>query len=424
MAKAKTNTEAGSEMTGASADLMGIMDDLKSYDLTYEKLKRVDPGLTVCLVGPPGVAKSSLVRRLATEQFGEEAVNAGKHFMDVRASYLDQIYVVGFPDLNKETGKAEFVPFSTVLPDVKLHGEKGILLLDEFNLAPPEVQKAFYQLLEPDRKGKVKKIGSYEWPKGWRIILAGNNPEDAPGFIKLMPPPLKRRMVTFEVVPPKTERSRQALFTHYYNIGIAPPVIGFLKTFPHAIHNMANATKERNFPCLATWEDLSDSLKHGKLFDENWKRNDTVVKHLNISDKGLYETGFFTDFCAGHVGFSTAMEFEAYTRLFGSLPDTRKLLLEGVKAVKIPDIKDDLSMMNMMCTLAVTYMKDFVKDREIAEKCKANFFDFLELKTLPDEMKIMTLRDAISIPDLWSSLKTHDRYKEFAMKNIELIPMN
>ena len=69
---------------------------------------------------------------------------------------------------------------------------KGILFLDELNMAPPVMQGVAQQLIL-DRK-----IGSYKVPEGWIILSAGNRKEDRASVFE-MPSPLANRFIHLEV---------------------------------------------------------------------------------------------------------------------------------------------------------------------------------------------------------------------------------
>ncbi|MCC6347308.1 MAG: AAA family ATPase, partial [Nitrospirales bacterium] len=162
--------------------------DLYSLATARRIVKNSDPCVSLFIWGPPGVGKSTMVREVTEE--------LGIGLLDVRAAQLESIDLRGFPVIDPETNLASWKAFMNVLPHPKIHGGKGILFLDELNLATLDVQKACYQLIN-DRK-----VGDYALPEGWRIIAAGNELEHAEGAIIEMPHPLKNRFQHVTVEAP------------------------------------------------------------------------------------------------------------------------------------------------------------------------------------------------------------------------------
>ena len=98
--------------------------------------------------GPPGIGKSSIV---------SESCESNKlSFIDLRLSQLAPTDLRGLP-VPRENNCAwlspEFLPTEG----------KGVLFLDEINLAPPAMQGVAQQLIL-DRR-----VGSYELPDGWFV---------------------------------------------------------------------------------------------------------------------------------------------------------------------------------------------------------------------------------------------------------------
>ncbi|MEH2320851.1 AAA family ATPase [Nostoc sp.] len=75
--------------------------------------------------GPPGIGKSSIVGQIAQEY--------DMDFVDVRLSQLAPTDLRGLPIA--EDGISKWYP-----PEFLARGGKGILFLDELNIAPPAMQ--------------------------------------------------------------------------------------------------------------------------------------------------------------------------------------------------------------------------------------------------------------------------------------------
>jgi hypothetical protein len=125
----------------------------------------------IFLWGAPGVGKSAIVRQIVARL--TETTGRKRGLVDVRASQLAAVDTRGVPTVNKRGETSFAIP--SWLPRVERDGEFGILLLDEFMLATPSVQAAFYQLLHE------RQLGDYKLPDGWVVIAASNRPEDGAG---------------------------------------------------------------------------------------------------------------------------------------------------------------------------------------------------------------------------------------------------
>jgi len=155
--------------------------ELKDYLTT---LIQAELRLSVMIWGPPGIGKSSIVRQVAQAFDLPEPI-------DLRLSQLAPTDLRGLPV--PEGGLSRWAP-PEFLPRAEVHGERGILFLDEINLAPPAVQGIAQQLIL-DRR-----VGSYQVPPGWWIWAAGNRKEDG-ASVYTMPASLANRFVHLEVLP-------------------------------------------------------------------------------------------------------------------------------------------------------------------------------------------------------------------------------
>lgn len=127
--------------------------------------------------GAPGIGKSSIVNFVAKENDME--------VIDLRLSQLAPTDIRGLPYVDESV--AHFAP-----PSFLPREGKGILFLDEINLAPPSVMNIAMQLVL-DRR-----VGDYVVPDGWYIMAAGNRVEDR-AAVSQMPAPLTNRFLHFTV---------------------------------------------------------------------------------------------------------------------------------------------------------------------------------------------------------------------------------
>lgn len=224
----------------------------------------------VLLFGPPGIGKSQAVQQVAREH--------SLGFIDLRLAQCDPTDLRGVLvfDPQQKLGRW-FV--SSSLPDPARHGERGILFLDEINLAPPSVQAAGYQLIL-DRK-----VGDYALPPGWIVVAAGNRLEDRANIYKL-PAPLANRFIHVDVTADLDDWKAWA-----YANEIHPAVIAFLNFKPDLFCKVPEQIKEDIFPTPRTWHFASDLLK-------------------TVKDKKLLDASI-----QGAVGEGAGIEFSAFASL-------------------------------------------------------------------------------------------------------------
>lgn len=168
-------------------------DEIAEVAIAFHSSRRVP-----LFVGPPGIAKTAFVREAATT--------------------LDRMFNrIGHPDLSTVVRELHLASMSEVdirgylIPQgdyatftkpefwrtVELH-PNGILFLDEFVQATHEVQKAVAPLILEGR------IGEYQLPPGWSVMLAGNRSEDNAGANTLLSH-ITNRVTRVDVVAPDVD---------------------------------------------------------------------------------------------------------------------------------------------------------------------------------------------------------------------------
>jgi hypothetical protein len=290
------------------------------------------------LWGKAGIGKSAVTLQVTEE--------AGVDFLDVRASQLDPTDVRGIiiPDMVNKTATwltPEWLPKN---PDWK-----GIIFLDEMNLAPILVQSAFYQLIW-DRQ-----IGEYELPKGAMIVAAGNRKQDgAPAHN--MAAPLRNRFchILFEA---SIKDWNDWAMQH----NISPDVIAFLnfKVEVFSPDFKPNA-EESAFPSPRAWEFVSRIMAQ-----------DANGKHYYSQHPDS-----LSELVAGCVGVGAAAEFSAFVRVREQLPDADAILAGNFpkgKAITQPDI-----LYALMTTLAVKSTQMDVAKRPTAYGNLLNYLEKIE----------------------------------------------
>jgi hypothetical protein len=236
---------------------------LKTY---LDRLLQKNLLLSTMIWGPPGIGKSSIVAQLAkTNQL---------EFIDVRLSQLAPTDLRGLPVAIDGISKwypPEFLPRSG----------RGILFLDEINMAPPTMQGMAQQLIL-DRR-----VGSYTVPDGWFIWAAGNRKEDRTSVFD-MPAPLANRFLHLQVEPDFESFKAYALETRVHEQIIA--FLSFRSTLLHKIDPQQPA-----WCSPRSWVIASELHKAG----------------LDI---------------APAVGEAAMTEFRAYIKLYQALPNLVEIL--------------------------------------------------------------------------------------------------
>jgi hypothetical protein len=204
----------------------------------------------------------------------------------------------------KQNEKVEWaVP--SMLPDKKVHGETGILFLDEINSAAPSVSAAAYQLIL-DRR-----LGDYQVPEGWAIFAAGNRQGDR-GVTYAMPAPLANRFSHYEV-----DMNLDDWVAWAYRYGVDERIIGFLRFRPELLFDFDPAHNPVAFPSPRSWE---------------------------FAHRALHKFIDFPNLLLGSlqacVGQAAGIECHAFIESLDQMPDLDKILSgEDVKAPEEIDLQ-------------------------------------------------------------------------------------
>ena len=220
----------------------------------------------VMIWGPPGVGKSSIV--------AEVAQGAKMEIVDLRLSQLAPTDLRGLPVA--EDGISHWYP-----PEFLPREGRGVLFLDEVNMAPPTLQGVAQQLIL-DRR-----VGSYVLPPGWFVWAAGNRKEDRAAVFD-MPAPLANRFMHLEV-----HTDLPSWRSWAYDKGVPESVVAFVSYRPALLH--ALDTDSPAWPSPRSWE---------------------VAGALTAAGLPV----------APAIGETAASEFEAFTATLDRLPDIEAVL--------------------------------------------------------------------------------------------------
>ncbi|PAX52800.1 ATP-binding protein [Brunnivagina elsteri] len=196
--------------------------ELKTY-LNHLIAKNLQ--ISTMIWGAPGIGKSSIVGQITKEHEMD--------FVDVRLSQLAPTDLRGLPVA--ENGISKWFP-----PEFLPHHGKGILFLDELNMAPPAMQGVAQQLIL-DRR-----VGSYIVPEGWFVWAAGNRKEDRAAVFD-MPAPLANRFLHLEV-----QSDFESFKAYALEKGLHEQIIAFLSFRSTLLHKID--PQQPAFPTPRSWE--------------------------------------------------------------------------------------------------------------------------------------------------------------------------
>jgi hypothetical protein len=243
------------------------------------------------LEGPPGVGKSSICKQFAASKNIGVITKRSKELkesfglIDRRASLMDPMETGGFPYVNVQKKKAEYLPFDW-LPT----SGSGIILFDEFNLAPVMIMNSLLQLIH-DRR-----LHDYELPPGWMCGAAGNRVQDRAGSNR-MTSQLRNRFVWISLEVNHADWVKHALENDF-----AWEVVYYNRWRPEALYQFDPTKDENAFATLRSWEFVSNIIKANP---------DPSVRF---------------DLLVGSIGRAQATEFEGFCKIAHELPDPKKIL--------------------------------------------------------------------------------------------------
>lgn len=237
-----------------STDSMNMMSvDIKRF--TREIKEDFEDGIYDPIVG---LGKSGIGKTMCIAGVCEEL---GIGFCELRLVTMTEIDILGLPK-EDENGMTTYAA-NALLPNAKVNGEKGILVLDEITSASPTVRAAAFQLLDSKRA-----LGSYKLPEKWKVVALGNGISDGGVFNGIEAAFLSR--CTCYRVDPNVKVWIEWAIKHNVN----PAVIAFIQWKNEYLHVFNPDEMAAVFPCPRSWTTLSTRLnkrearlKPGDLLD-------------------------------------------------------------------------------------------------------------------------------------------------------------
>lgn len=226
--------------------------------------------------GAPGIGKSSIVAQTAEAHKME--------MIDLRLSQLAPTDLRGLPVA--DNGVSRWFP-----PEFLPRKGRGILFLDELNLAPPAMQGMAQQLIL-DRR-----VGSYSVPDGWFVWAAGNRKEDRAAVFD-MPAPLANRFIHLTV-----EANFESFKAFALNHDIDEHILAFLSFRPALLHKLD--PQQPAWPSPRSWMMANRLYKVG-----------LAIEHV--------------------IGAGAAAEFAAFLKMYQQLPDVESILHGHGESIRFP----------------------------------------------------------------------------------------
>jgi hypothetical protein len=230
--------------------------------------------------GSPGCGKSEMILGVA------KRLNLFP--IDERLSTDEPTDLKGFPDINRDSGKAGYLPMDTfpIEGDPIPEGYDGwLLFLDELNAADKDVQKASYKLIL-DRA-----LGQKKLHPNVAIVGAGNLDTDG-AMVEELTTALQSRMVHIVV-----KATAQGFIEHAEEAGFDHRVIAFNRFKPDLFYNFNPDHDDHTFSCPRTWEFASRLIKN--------------KSDLSITDNALL---------CGTLSEGVGREFAGFCEIFHDLP--------------------------------------------------------------------------------------------------------
>lgn len=326
---------------------------------------------SVYLCGPMGVGKSTLVKAVAKTL--EQKTGKKVCVTDIRLLHFSPVDLRGVPaaDAAREFTVWLKPKLFDLDPEVI-----NILFLDELSAAPQSMQAAAYQI------ALDKCIGEFALPKNCIVICAGNRTTDRSVAFR-MPKALANRLIHFEI-----REEFDSWYQWAVQAEIDPRVIGYL-AFDHSRLFAEPQLEELAFPTPRTWEFVSRILK-------------TTGK----------EPQELHNLIAGAVGITTALEFEAWCRIYRRLPSVDEIL-EGTFGTPVRDADVAYALISSLITCAKQKGRGMKKEK-LENMCRF-------VGTFPADYGALFFRGLMNIEGMKERLVSCPSFDSWMKKNRQFL---
>ncbi len=248
----------------------------------------------------------------------------------------------------------------------------NILFLDELSAAPQSVQAAAYQICL-DRK-----IGEHKLPDNCIVIAAGNRTTDK-SVSYAMPKALCNRQMHFSVCADYSSWRVWAVKN-----GIHSSVIGYL-AFDRSKLCVEPDTSDYAYPTPRSWAFVSQ-----------------LLRTMNVAPHKIHSL------ISACIGSDTAIEFEAYCKVFRDLPDIEKIIDGGCGIY--PKTSDALYALVSGLTEAV-----FNRRADISQQETDNICEYAS--RFPSDFGAMFFKDINNIEEIRPRLMKSREFQSWLTKH-------
>jgi len=247
--------------------------------LLKETLKSLFPiKRTVCIEGPPGGGKTTIVHQVAEEL---DVPVIERHM----PTMLVEDFGILFPDGSAQLHYKlpDWFPVKGKAP------ERGILLFDDRNQASSDLQKVLANICQ------ARTLHGISMPDGWQVISTGNRQGDRAGANRVLSH-LRNRESVLELETHLDDWTSWAMTN-----GVKAEVTSFLRFRPHLLHDF-DPQRDQNATPRSWVEGVSDVLG-------------------TVPNEAEFEC------FRGAVGEGAAAEFVGFVRIWRKLPNPDAILL-------------------------------------------------------------------------------------------------
>ncbi len=328
-------------------------------------IRCIRAGLTPFVQSSPGMGKSAMFKEIANE--------FNLYLIDYRISSADPTDFNGYPEIDRTTHTARYVPFDTFPTEkmpLPMHADGvtpydgWLLLMDELNHGNPSILRSAYKLILD------KMVGQQKLHKKLVICAAGNLATDNAMTNKLGSA-LDSRVIQLFM---KTDVKEWLNFANLSNFDYR--ITAFINYKQDALNTFGPNTEAGAFPCQRTWEFAHKLIKNESVITEE------VVQTI-----------------AGALSEGMAREFAGFTRVFQDLPDINDIV-NNPKTAKLPTKPDTMYAVSGLLANHAT----MVNAKAILEYASR----------LPTEFTVISIQDAVRRTP---QLANHDALNDWINKN-------
>lgn len=337
-----------------------------TYDQLFPLLRAtLESGISVLLLGPPGVGKSTLAADLARAM--------KKNLIDIRLAQKDPAELGGVYFPNRETQTLELFPPSWVKRACE---EPCLVFLDEFNAAVTKLhQAAAYQIV------LEKRIGEFQFHPE-TVVLAAGNREDDNAIVTPLSSALCNRFAHFEMRPDVATWLRWAAANH-----IQENIMAFIQTNGEEV--LFHASDDHSFPTPRSWAMAS-----------------RVMERVDPADQKRA--------IAACIGLPMADRFCKYLEIYRKVNAAR--IIAGKEKIDFTR-KSEPSFLYA----AIFAVAAYLVSAEIPDQHLDNIVNFISSPGIGPEYQILFLRQLHSRAEkLFDRLKPRAEFRELAGKIVNL----